>query len=161
MLMPTTPCPLRPFSLSATATAPSLLNPSRLMTARSSFSLNTRGRGFPGCGLGVTPPISMNPNPAPSSGPIASPFLSKPAASPSGFGRSIPDRLTESPGEACTDAVGARPAFSARRDSRCAVSGSRHPRSPSPTRSVNRIRMVPTCVVFGEARTVPSDPPHP
>ena len=43
-----------------------------------------RGLGLPGCGSGVTLPISTNPNPRASIGSITSPSLSKPAATPAG-----------------------------------------------------------------------------
>lgn len=44
--------------------SPRLESPMRLMMARSLGSRNTRGRGLPACGRGVTVPISMNPNPS-------------------------------------------------------------------------------------------------
>ncbi len=42
---------------------PLLLKPIRLINPWSSVILNERGLGLPGCGLGVTVPISMNENP--------------------------------------------------------------------------------------------------
>ena len=56
----------------------------------------TRGRGLPGCGRGVTVPISTKPKPEPQqrSGTRAS--LSKPAAMPIGFGKSRPQRRVRS-----------------------------------------------------------------
>lgn len=62
----------------------------RLMIARSRGRRKTRGRGLPPCGRGVTVPISMNPNPRAESSRIASPLRSKPAASPTGFGKRMP-----------------------------------------------------------------------
>lgn len=55
------------------------------MMARSSTSRNTRGLGLPGCGCGVTEPISTKPKPAPLSPVTASACLSKPAAIPTGL----------------------------------------------------------------------------
>ena len=45
---------------------------------------------FPGCGWGVTVPISIKPNPKLDSSLKSSAFLSNPAASPTGFGNFIP-----------------------------------------------------------------------
>ena len=64
-----------------------------LITAWSSFNLNTRGFGFPGWGLGVTDPISKNPNPIFAKPSNASASLSKPAANPIGMGKSKPNTL--------------------------------------------------------------------
>ena len=83
----------RAANRAAAASIPALLNPKRLITARSSLSRNRRGRGLPGCGRGVTAPTSMNPNPARASGASASAFLSNPAANPTGLGRRSPARL--------------------------------------------------------------------
>lgn len=55
------------------------------MIALSSMSRNTRGFSLPGCGSGVTDPISTNPKPELLRPSTASPCLSKPAAIPSGF----------------------------------------------------------------------------
>lgn len=55
------------------------------MIALSSINRNTRGFSLPGCGSGVTDPISTNPKPALLKPSTASPCLSKPAAIPSGF----------------------------------------------------------------------------
>jgi hypothetical protein len=55
---------------------PSLLKPSRLMTASSRTSRKMRGFGLPGCGRGVTLPISAKPKPKASSASGTSPFLS-------------------------------------------------------------------------------------
>ena len=50
--------------------------------ARSAASRNRRGCGLPGCGFGVTPPISTKPKPRPSTPLTTSPCRSKPAARP-------------------------------------------------------------------------------
>ena len=49
----------------------------------------------PDCGSGVTVPTSAKPKPSPSSASGTSAFLSKPAAMPSGLGKSIPQTFTE------------------------------------------------------------------
>ena len=49
-----------------------------------------RGLGLPGCGFGVTVPISKKPKPKAPSASICSPSLSKPAASPTGLGKVMP-----------------------------------------------------------------------
>ena len=71
----------------ATASIPSLLNPYLLIKASSSGSRKTRGFGFPGCGNGVTVPISTLPNPRAKHPEIAAAFLSNPAASPTGLAK--------------------------------------------------------------------------
>lgn len=53
--------------------------------ALSAINRKTRGFSLPGCGSGVTDPISTNPKPALLNPLTASPCLSKPAAIPSGF----------------------------------------------------------------------------
>jgi len=68
------------------------------MTARSAARRNSLGCGLPGCGLGVTPPISTKPNPRPSRPRTTSPCLSKPAARPTGLSASIPARRTGNAG---------------------------------------------------------------
>ena len=72
------------------ASWPWLLNPMRLMTASSSTSRNSRGRGLPCCGRGVSVPTSTKPNPSPSIASGTSPSLSNPAASPTGEGKASP-----------------------------------------------------------------------
>ena len=72
--------------------SPSLLKPRRLMMAPSSVSRNTRGRGLPACGRGVTPPASMKEKPRRMRPSSAVAFLSKPAARPSGCARSMPGK---------------------------------------------------------------------
>ncbi len=54
----------RAASRRATTSAPSLLKPIRLTTARSAGSRNSRGCGLPGCGSPVTVPISTWPKPS-------------------------------------------------------------------------------------------------
>ena len=49
---------------------------------------------MPGWGKGVTVPISMKPKPKQANSSINSPFLSKPAASPTGLSNSIPNAFT-------------------------------------------------------------------
>ena len=67
MLTPTTvPAPRARTAArrAATTSAPALLKPIRLTSARSAGSRNSRGRGFPGCGRAVTVPTSTAPNPS-------------------------------------------------------------------------------------------------
>ena len=54
---------------------------------------NMRGRGLPGCGRGVTAPISMKPKPAADSSSIVSPSGSYPAATPTGLGKAHAEHL--------------------------------------------------------------------
>ena len=68
----------------AAASAPWLLKPIRLITARSGTSRNSRGRGFPSCAIAVIVPTSMCPNPSAYSPLAARTSLSKPAATPNG-----------------------------------------------------------------------------
>ena len=81
----------RAASRAATAATPSLLKPSRLITAWSASRRNRRGRGLPGCGCGVTPPTSTKPKPSRNSASDTSAFLSKPAARPTGLGNVRPN----------------------------------------------------------------------
>ena len=54
----------------------------------------TRGCGLPSCGKGVTVPASQKPKPMRNKGPMTRPFLSNPAAMPSGIGKiQTPDGL--------------------------------------------------------------------
>lgn len=55
------------------------------MMDSSSISRNTRGFSLPGCGCGVTDPISTNPKPLRNNPSTASACLSNPAATPNGF----------------------------------------------------------------------------
>ena len=89
--------PSRAASRRATASAPSLLKPIRLTTARSAGSRNSRGRGLPGCGSPVTVPTSTKPNPSAASASIPSAFLSNPAARPSAPGKVSPIASTGRP----------------------------------------------------------------
>ena len=59
----------------------------RLMMALACGRRNRRGFGLPGWGSGVTVPISMKPKPSAASPSMQSPFLSSPAARPTGFGK--------------------------------------------------------------------------
>jgi len=68
----------------------------RLITASSRSSRNSRGRGLPACGFGVTVPISTKPNPSRSSASGASALLSKPAAMPIGLEKFRPNARTAS-----------------------------------------------------------------
>src|SRR5208283_3774036 len=103
------------------------------MTARSSSRRNTRGRGLPGCGSGVSVPTSTKPKPSPGVASKTSAFLSKPAARPTGLSKESPKarvfkRASPTGGET----------FGRRRKAaivaRCAVSGSR-PRKAAAGRS--------------------------
>src|SRR5437762_3470607 len=49
-----------------------------------------RGLGFPGWAFAVTVPISTKPKPSAAQAGIATPFLSKPAARPTGLGNARP-----------------------------------------------------------------------
>ena len=95
----------------------------RLITALSSTSRNSRGRGLPACGSGVTVPISTKPKPKPNIACGTSAFLSKPGASPTGVGKSSPATRIASTGSGAGGAeAGAR--RSAASVNRCAVSPS-------------------------------------
>ncbi|PAV93508.1 hypothetical protein WR25_07179 [Diploscapter pachys] len=72
-------------ALARPASRPPLLNPIRLMTARSATSRNSRGLGLPVWGRGVSVPISTAPKPIANSPSTATPSLSRPAATPSGL----------------------------------------------------------------------------
>ncbi len=62
----------------------------RLISAPAGGSRNRRGLGLPGCGRGVTVPTSMLPKPSAARPSMQSPFLSRPAANPTGLGKSSP-----------------------------------------------------------------------
>ena len=83
--MPTIPWYDRFANRSAAISIPKLLKPNLLITAWSFGSRNNLGFGFPGCGLGVIAPTSMNPKPHLSRASTASAFLSNPAANPTGL----------------------------------------------------------------------------
>ena len=74
--------------------APALLNPMRLMTARSGMSRNRRGVSLPGCACAVMVPTSMWPKPRRPRPITACAFLSKPAATPNGVGNVRPSART-------------------------------------------------------------------
>ena len=74
----------------AMACMPSLLNPKRLISAACSGSRKARGLSLPGWGRGVTVPTSTAPKPSAKSPTMASAFLSSPAATPTGLGKSSP-----------------------------------------------------------------------
>ncbi len=83
-------CARRFASRPANGAMPQLLKPNRLMTASSSASRNSRWPELPGCGRGVTVPASTNPKPSASMASQTSACLSKPAARPTGLGKSRP-----------------------------------------------------------------------
>src|SRR5829696_3224228 len=99
---------------------------------RSSGIRNSRGRGLPSDGQADTEPISTWPKPIAPSIPIARPFLSKPAASPSGFSSGMPASVvcrrgspTRSARRATRRGIVERPESSETRSvSSCARSGS-------------------------------------
>ncbi|MNR33997.1 hypothetical protein D3C85_1517270 [compost metagenome] len=66
----------------------------RLMIASASGRRNRRGLGLPGCGRGVTVPISTKPKPSWAKPSMAAPFLSRPAASPTGLAKFRPMTVT-------------------------------------------------------------------
>ena len=80
--------------LRTNASRPQLLKPSRLIIAWSSIIRKMRLPGLPSCGLGVTVPSSMDPNPMPARAGKAKPSLSNPAARPTGFWNWVPSALT-------------------------------------------------------------------
>ena len=128
----------RAASRRSTASAPSLLNPIRLTTASSRSSRNSRGRGLPVCGFGVTVPISTKPNPSRNNASGASALLSKPAAMPIGLGKFRPNARTASFGSSGRGRIGGskRKPWIARR---CASSGSNQRNSGSENASKARI----------------------
>jgi hypothetical protein len=142
----------RSASRAAISWAPSLLKPKRLIAARSAASRNSRGRGLPGCGRGVAAPTSMKPKPLRDSGRRAVAFLSNPAASPTGFGRSSPASLN--PQSVRHDRHCARcltvPSWSARRAKPWAVSGSTRRSNDRPSR-LDRLHQTPSGKIWPEA----------
>ena len=64
------------------------------MSPPSSGSRNSRGLGLPGCACTVTLPTSTKPNPSAAQAGIATAFLSKPAARPTGLGKLRPNART-------------------------------------------------------------------
>jgi hypothetical protein len=71
----------------------------RMIKALSLLALNILGFGFPGCSWRVTPPISQKPYPIDCHEGTAAPFLSMPAATPTGFEKSRLNNFTGSSGE--------------------------------------------------------------
>ena len=145
MLMPTGTAGHRPLSRSlrrrlATASAPSLLKPRRLISACWLGNRKMRGSGFPGCAFAVTVPISTKPNPSAAHAGSATPFLSNPAASPIGFGKLRPNSVFGFDGGwKNLSTRSARSKCEAPRSNsmvrRCAVSGSSEKRSGLKRRS--------------------------
>ena len=96
----------------------------RLITARSSASRNSRGFGLPACGRGVSVPTSTKPKPKPSICAETSASLSKPAASPTGLGKSSPATSIAEHRDRAAAGMPGGSSFSARIVSRCARSAS-------------------------------------
>ncbi|MCY1182282.1 hypothetical protein D9M73_228360 [compost metagenome] len=94
ILMPSTPSYFAARTRASRWSTPWLLKPMRLMMASAWGRRNRRGLGLPGCGRGVTVPISTKPKPSWAKPSMAAPFLSRPAASPTGFGKSRPMTFT-------------------------------------------------------------------
>jgi hypothetical protein len=65
----------------------------RLMSALASVMRNMRGFGLPGCGNGVTVPISTKPKPSDATPSRKAPSLSRPAARPTALGKRMPMTL--------------------------------------------------------------------
>src|SRR5688572_24194103 len=128
MLMPSTPPYRARSTLRTSASTPSLLKPRRLMTASCSGSRNMRGFGLPGCGRGVVVPTSRKPKPSAPSASTYAPFLSSPAARPTGFANCSPNASTASGSGFCASS-GLSPlryaASIAFRPRPCAVSASK------------------------------------
>ena len=77
----------------ATVAAPWLLNPIRLITARSGMRRNSLGLSFPGWAIAVTVPISTCEKPKAPRPRMPRPSLSNPAATPNGPVNSNPSAL--------------------------------------------------------------------
>ena len=75
----------------AAAATPSLLKPILFINPLSLGNLNIRGFGLPGCATGVRVPTSIKPNPKWLNSLNSFASLSKPAAKPTGLGKSIPN----------------------------------------------------------------------
>ena len=124
----------------AIASSPSLLKPKRLIIACWSGRRKQRGWGLPGWGRGVTVPTSTEPKPSASRPSMASAFLSKPAAMPTGLGKSSPHSRWASTGSHLPPIGGVRPVASSRMVTVWASSGERQ-RSSGPVtgkRSITR-----------------------
>ena len=141
--------------------APSLLNPKRLIAARSSLRRKSLGLALPGCGRGVAAPTSRNPKPAFDKGAIAVAFLSKPAASPTGLGNKMPANVVRNRFETTGPGSGKRRDCNARMARPCAASGSSRCRAARPSRSTHRfMRIYPSAanVRFGSVVTFSQRP---
>ena len=112
-------------SRSAICAMPSLLNPKRLITARSLGRRNNRGLGLPGCATGVAAPSSRNPKPQAAKPFSACAFLSNPAAKPIGFGNASPASCAFRRGKLRERGFGTSPICRALIARLCARSGSR------------------------------------
>jgi len=127
ILTPSTPRQRARATLATNASRPTLLKPKRLISALARTSRNSRGRGLPACGRGVTVPTSMKPKPSCARASMCSAFLSRPAASPTGLGNSSPMARTGDDGTfgaSSRSRCDARAASASPSVSRCAVSGS-------------------------------------
>ena len=109
----------------------------RLITARSGASRNSRGRGLPACGRGVTVPVSMKPKPRRNSACDRHGVLVEPGGQA--------DRIREPPaqrvrsreiGSSVRRARPAKPRRNAPRASPCARSGSIHRNSGRKTDAI-------------------------
>ena len=96
----------------------------RLITAASAVSRNSRGRGLPDCGRGVTVPVSTKPNPRRISAGTATASLSNPAARPIGLANRRPSTSTARHAASVSRDRPARPRRRAVKARRCARSGS-------------------------------------
>ena len=110
------------------ASWPPLLKPSRLIAPRSRISRNTRGRGLPGCGRGVTVPISVKPKPMASSAPGTRAILVEAGRHADRIGKIAARRRLAQPCGRRRRRADKRPASSARSVSSWARSGSRNSR---------------------------------
>ena len=139
-------CVVRSFSSrAAMASAPSLLKPMRLITPSSRSSRNSRGRGLPACGFGVTVPTSTKPKPSRSNESGTSALLSKPAAMPIGLEKFKPKARIANFASSGRGRIGgsSRKPWIARR---CASSGSSQRNSGSEKASKARITaLAPEC----------------
>ena len=93
MLIPSTQSGRCAFKFFTTCLAPELLKPRRFTNARSLGRRKMRGLGLPDCASLVTVPTSTKANPSAHKASAASPFLSKPAARPTGFEKASPKRF--------------------------------------------------------------------
>ncbi|CFP67683.1 Uncharacterised protein [Bordetella pertussis] len=89
-------------TLAMKASSPWLLKPRRLISALARGSRNMRGLGLPGWARGVTVPTSTKPKPRLPSASMWAPFLSRPAASPTGLRSDRPISVAGASGWACS-----------------------------------------------------------